>query len=168
MKKYLIILVSVLSTGTIQAKSLFQQLCEFNPNWKKYEKQAPNGEAISFRSDQNFVAEHLKHVLSVLKTNNTSLFNNEQLSSRKHLIEVLDQYRLRGTFPVNYYREERTPVFIDEHQTHCAVGYLMKMTGQEKLAYSIAQSDNYVWVKDIKNPKVLAWQKQSGLTIEEL
>ena len=43
---------------------------------------------------------------------------------------VLADYARQGRFPINYYRQERIPVFIDEHDTHCAVGYLMQHTGR--------------------------------------
>ena len=47
---------------------------------------------------------------------------------------VLADYAREGRFPLNYYRHERIPVFIDEHDTHCAAGHLMRQTGQEAMA----------------------------------
>jgi antitoxin component YwqK of YwqJK toxin-antitoxin module len=91
-----------------------------------------------------------------------------QYNSRMHLIEVLDGYRKAGIFPMNYYRHERVPVFIDEHKTHCAVGYLLQQTGYEEMALRIAATNNYAWLKDIHDAEFPAWQKSSGFTIEEL
>jgi hypothetical protein len=64
-------------------------------------------------------------------------------------MEVLDEYHEAGRFLINYYRNERIPVFIDKHNTHCAVGFLMQETGAEFLARDISQNDNCVWVKGI-------------------
>lgn len=150
------------------ASNLFDQLCAFNPNWKKYASSVPaEGERV-FLSDKQYIQTHLEFVLPILKKADTRELSSAQLVMRKHLITVLSDYRLQGNFPLNYYRSERIPVFIDEHNTHCAVGYLMKETGYENLALQISQTDNYVWVKDLKGEEVLEWQQLSGFTLEEL
>jgi hypothetical protein len=69
---------------------------------------------------------------------------------------------------MNYYQREPIPVFIDEHGMHCAVGYLMMLTGEEEMAQRISKTDNYAWVKDIHDPARPAWQRASGLTVENL
>lgn len=107
-------------------------------------------------------------VIPILQANPVNHLKREQIASRLHLIEILDTYRLAGQFPINYHREERIPVFIDEHGTHCAVGYLMQKTGYENVAQRIAAADNYVWVKDIHHEQLPEWQKASGLSVEEL
>jgi antitoxin component YwqK of YwqJK toxin-antitoxin module len=165
------IITSILLLGLAQqvsANSFFKQLCEFNPNWKKYETRILDKEAIEFTSEVEYIQTHLTTVLSILRSNPTDHLNATQLNSRLHLIEVLNDYRLAGRFPLNYYRNERTPVFIDEHNTHCAVGFLIRETGYESLALDIAAANNYVWVKDITDARVIQWQKASGFTLEEL
>lgn len=69
---------------------------------------------------------------------------------------------------MNYYRPERIPVFIDEHNTHCAVGYLLMETGFDHVAHRIAAKNNYAWVKEIDDPALPVWQQFSGFTLEEL
>lgn len=158
-------LAAVLS-GT--AGTFYDQLCEFNFNWKKYPLNAPAGGERSFRTDADYVAAHLGAVLPILRSNPVDGLSADQLLTRTELIGVLDAYRAAGQFPLNHYRKERIPVFIDEHGTHCAVGYLMMRTGYEALAQRISHSDNYVWVKDITDPEALVWQQYSGFTMEEL
>ncbi len=87
---------------------------------------------------------------------------------RTELINVLSSFKDRGLFPMNYYRPERIPVFIDEHNTHCAVGYLLMETGFDHVAHRIAAKNNYAWVKEIDDPALPVWQQFSGFTLEEL
>ncbi|MBP7514058.1 MAG: hypothetical protein KA791_05895, partial [Flavobacteriales bacterium] len=74
----------------------------------------------------------------------------------------------QGRFPINYDRHERIPVFIDEHDTHCAVAYLMRHTGNEAMAQRIAAANNYAWVREIEDPGLAVWQAASGFGLDEL
>jgi len=167
MKTTLIILLLGVSMSS-QAGTLFDQLRAFNPNWSKYRNHVPVENERVFLSDKQVIQTHLGFVLEILKAAETSHLTEEQLAMRGHLTEVLSDYRLQGLFPVNYYCAERIPVFIDEHNTHCAVGYLMRESGFENLAQQISKADNYVWVKDLKDEQVLEWQQLSGFSLEEL
>jgi antitoxin component YwqK of YwqJK toxin-antitoxin module len=151
-----------------QASTFFEQLCAFNPNWSKYKSLIPIESERVFLSDRQYIQSHLELVLQVLNSADLDDLNEDQLANRKHLIAVLSDYRLQGVFPINYYRSERIPVFIDEHDTHCAVGYLMKESGYGNLARKISKADNYIWVKDLKDEQVIEWQQQSGFSLEEL
>ncbi|MDH4474328.1 MAG: hypothetical protein QE487_17110 [Fluviicola sp.] len=168
MKKTAITFFALLFLINVSATSLYDQLCTFNFNWKNHKTQAPEGEARVFASDKEYIQAHLTSVLAILRANPGNDLDKEQFRSRMQLICLLDGYRLAGNFPMNYYRNERIPVFIDEHNTHCAVGYLMQQTGHEVLARRIAAADNYVWVKDITDPEVPAWQHASGFSMDEL
>lgn len=168
MKKFIFTLLIAGTALQLSAGGFYNQLCRFNPNWEKYALRAPEGDARYFVSDREYIQAHLESVLGILRGNPVAGLSDAQLQSRMHLISVLDGYRAAGRFPQNYYRLERIPVFIDEHHTHCAVGYLMQQTGYEELAQRIAATDNYVWVKDLRDPEALAWQAQSGFTLEEL
>lgn len=153
---------------SIQANTFFEQLCAFNPNWSKYRSHVPIESEHVFLSDKQYIQSHLSLVLEVLKSADVNGLSEEQLSMRTHLITLLSDYRSNGVFPINYYCSERIPVFIDEHHTHCAVGYLMKETGYGNLALQISKSDNYIWVKDLKGEEVIEWQQLSGFSLEEL
>ncbi|MCB0714224.1 MAG: hypothetical protein KDD67_18005 [Ignavibacteriae bacterium] len=168
MKNIIAFFFSLFVVQHLSATTFYDQLCQFNFNWKKYESQAPKGEARHFASDREYVQAHLSNVIPILRSNPVSHLRAEQYEHRTHLIELLDGYREAGNFPLNYYRHERIPVFIDEHNTHCAVGYLLQQTGYEDLARRIAATDNYAWVKDIHEEELLEWQEASGFTLEEL
>ena len=168
MKIYITSLLLLLFVQQLAAATFYDQLCEFNFNWKKYESRAPLGEAMIFESDQAYVYAHLSSVLPILRTNPANHLTKAQFSSRMHLIEVLDGYRIARRFPINYHRTERIPVFVDDDGTHCAVAYLLQQTGNEEIVLRLAKADNYAWVKDIHDEAVLVWQQASGLSMEEL
>ncbi len=168
MKKTAITFFALLFLIDVSATSLYDQLCAFNFNWKNHKTEAPEGEACVFTSDKEYIQAHLSSVLAILRANPGTDLSQGQFRSRMHLIGLLDGYRLAGNFPINYYRNERIPVFIDENNTHCAVGYLMQQTGHETMARRISAADNYVWVKDILDAEVPAWQETSGFSMDEL
>lgn len=168
MKKILIPLFFVGLSVSAFAENLFEQLVTFNPNWQSYEKRIYEQGAKHFASDNEYIQTHLTHVLSILGNNSTDALDCEQLAMRVQLIDILEDYKNRGLFPMNYYRMDRIPVFIDEHNTHCAVGFLLKETGYDFVAKSIASKNNYAWVKEIENPMLPTWQTFSGFTMEEL
>ena len=168
MKKYTTLLLITASFQLFAANDFYKQLCDFNYNWKKYAHQISAAEKHQFSSDADYIQTHLEHVIPILKSNTTSFLSFKQKMNRLRLIKLLETYRQDGLFPVNNYREDRIPVFIDEYNTHCAVGHLLEKTGHEALAQRIAKTNNYAWVKEIKDPEILVWQKWSGLTVEEL
>jgi antitoxin component YwqK of YwqJK toxin-antitoxin module len=168
MKKYLLAVLMLLCMHQTNAATLYDQLCSLNYNWKKYKNHVPAEEAHAFKSNREYIQAHLQCVLSVLRSNPVDQFNCQQLQSRQHLIKFLQEYCNSGNFPLNYHYKKRIPVFIDEHQTHCAVGYLLQQTGYEKMAQRIAATSNYAWLKDIYDKEFPAWQQTSGLTLEEL
>jgi hypothetical protein len=168
MRKIVVTIIYLVLIQTANAKSLYEQLVEFNFNWKKHAGLAPDGNALDFSSDQAYVQTHLSYVIPILKANSTEGFTTEQKQTRVHLIGLLESYRKAGKFPVNYFREERTPIFIDENNTHCALGYLLEQTGFEPIALEIAAEENYDWVKDIQHEAIPELQVLSGFTVEEL
>lgn len=168
MKKNLSLAILVLFSNAVFAAGFYDQLCTFNFNWKKYTALAPAGKARVFHSDKEYVQAHLTCVLAILRKNEINHLTAAQLRSRKHLLQLLDQYRIAGNFPINDTYHERIPVFIDRYQTHCAVAYLLQQTGHEDMAIRIAKADNYAWLKDIHTDSLLQWQQSSGLSLEEL
>lgn len=168
MKRILLTLAVFGSAVTASATDLFDQLVTFNYNWANYESRVPKSEAIDFPSDKEYIQKHLENVLKILRSNPTEHLSAEQLKMRVHLTGVLEDYKEAGLFPMNYYRNERIPVFIDEHNTHCAVGFLLEATGFEYVARRISETDNYAWVKDIHDPALPKWQEFSGFTLDEL
>ncbi len=167
MKTFFFFLLGILIYNQTEATDLYDQLCEFNPNWEQYESLLENAPATEIKSEAHYVQIHLSQVLPILETQSAAC-PNYLLETRKENITVLNNYKNRGLFPINYNRDERIPVFVDEHKTHCAVGYLMHYSGYGNLALTISKNNNYAWVKELNLPEVKAWQELSGFTLEEL
>jgi hypothetical protein len=115
------------------------------------------------------VRAHLLRVEKELRSADVSHLGAQQRAHRSQLIEELKRYRERGLFPHNHVVAERaTPVFIDEHGTHCAVGHLMAQSGHEALAQRISASRNLVRAKELADtPEVVAWLEEAGLSLDE-
>ena len=88
--------------------------------------------------------------------------------ARYRQIGVLREYASRGRFPRND-REDgtSTPIFVDESDTACAVGYLMRQDGRAEDVLQIAKSQNRVYVPDVRDGPVVDWVASSGLILEE-
>lgn len=90
------------------------------------------------------------------------------LAARRRQIERIDSYARAGQFPINRdFPDVRTPYFVDERGTHCAVAFLMMMDGREDDVQAIAQANNHVRVMDVTDGPLVEWVRTSGLLQEE-
>ena len=90
------------------------------------------------------------------------------LINRQMQLTRLTEYRNRGLFPQNKCQAPQpVPIFVDEHDTACAVGHLMRLSGRERDVANIQHEHNLVHVPDVAAGPVVAWTLTSGLTIEE-
>lgn len=151
-----------------KTNDFYDQLLSINSNWKNFAMHIPDTEAKNFRDENSFIQTHLQTVESVLAQADLSALSEKQKLARQKNLLVLHAYILAGKFPQNKYLSYRNPVFIDECNTHCAVGFLMQASGNEALAKRISVADNYVFVKNITDPELQSWQEASGFSLEEL
>jgi len=90
------------------------------------------------------------------------------LAARRVQLQRLAAYRDRGVFPVNPgYTDQPVPIFVDMHDTACAVGQLMRWDNWESEVDTIRSQNNFVYVPDAARSAVAEWVAFSGLTIEE-
>ncbi|HEY1558410.1 MAG TPA: hypothetical protein VGF94_26480 [Kofleriaceae bacterium] len=89
---------------------------------------------------------------------------------RAEILGYLADYVAKGTTPKNEHLPWRTPVFIDDHGTICAVGYLIERTTGRALPERIAAAHRYDYLEEIAAamPEVRAWVASSGFTLDEL
>ena len=94
----------------------------------------------------------------------------ELAAQRAKVLAAFDAYIAGGTTPDNAHVPWRTPVFIDDAGTICAVGFLIQETAGRPLADKIATRHRYDLLEDIAAdmPDVRVWVATSGLTLEEL
>jgi len=111
---------------------------------------------------------HLQHVHDWLAARPAT--RPELAAKRDAILAALQKYIAKGTTPRNTDLPWRTPVFIDEAGTICAVGYLIESTAGRALPEKIATSHRYDFIEDIARdmPEVQKWIADSGLTLEEI
>jgi hypothetical protein len=150
-----------------QNDTYFNHLYTVNKQWEFYKDACPKGKT-SFKTDEDRIELHLKLVCNYLIKNTSNHLSKQQVKERYRLILSLLDYANKKEFPINLYHKNRQPYFIDHRGVHCAVGYLMQQSGNEKLAQQIKQEHNFDYIKDIKTPGVAEWATQYGFTINEL
>jgi len=95
-------------------------------------------------------------------------WRQQLLATRYRQMLRLAAYRDKGLFPINEGRLARpTPIFVDDQNTACAVGHLMRTTGWEYEVASISTENNLIYIPDIVAGPVAKWILTSGLTLEE-
>ncbi len=96
-------------------------------------------------------------------------WTNRLLTARYVQLQRLAYYRDRGRFPQNEGQADHAvPIFVDAHNTACAVGQLMRWSGWETEVAAIHAKNNLVYVPDVDSTGPIAkWALTSGLTLEE-
>jgi hypothetical protein len=90
------------------------------------------------------------------------------LAMRYLQLRRLAAYRDRGQFPLNEGQADHAvPIFVDRHDTACAVGQLMRWSGWLNDVAAIHRDNNLVYVPDASKTSVAAWALTSGITVEE-
>lgn len=151
---------------TIQAPAA-NHLTEINKQWKLYPEYIPL-QNIRFKNDRERITFHLSKVVQLLRQNTSAALNADQLAKRHEMISILQQYANVGIFPINAWHSVRQPYFIDQYGTHCAVGYLLKMSGHGNIALDISRRQNYAYVHEIQSAELVNWSKTFGFTLHEL
>ena len=114
------------------------------------------------------VRRHLEGAERMLASRDLSTLARQQCDARARRTAELREYRLRGVFPHNHRQHERTPVFVDEHGTRCAMAYLIERSGEKDLVARIAASRNLSRIRDLADDAELAaWLVRNGLTLAE-
>ncbi len=171
--KSIVVLVFIACIPAIsfaQKLTVYDQLVAVNSEWKNQPDVDPvlkNKPATVF-SENELVRLHLEETEKLLRARDIVHLTAEQRKNRLSNLNTLHRYWKASLFPVNYIYENRQPVFIDQFNTYCAVGFLMKESGADDVARAIQQKQNYSYLADIDHPKLMQWVNQSGLDFGEL
>ncbi|KAA5538969.1 ankyrin repeat domain-containing protein [Roseiconus nitratireducens] len=148
---------------------LYRALCELNENWADRD---PNFDIVvdagSIDDEVSLIQTHLMLVISELQTADIHHLSESQLTNRLAHIHSLRAYAANGNFPRNVFTAGRCPVFIDPWGTHCAVGHLIATSGHAGLANAINSEHQLDLLNDIKTLGLAEWQRDSGLSLDEL
>lgn len=157
-------------SAQVNVQTVYDQLVFVNHEWTKQPDADP---ALKLEqslplSEQELVQQHLSAVEKLLRKRDVSQMPASLRASRLKNLDVLHQYLTVGSFPLNTMHQNRQPYFIDEYNTFCAVGYLLKESGYENVARDIQRTQNFSYLADIHHEKLMGWVQQSGLTFDEL
>src|SRR5689334_11182348 len=134
MKRSCFLLILVLSTtiyGHAQSRSVYDQLASVNAEWKHQpdvDKQLKSTPA-KMLSERQLIQLHLTETEQLLRGRDINALSPELRANRLRNLDVLHKYLTSGVFPINTKFNYRLPIFIDEKNTYCAVGFLMSQSG---------------------------------------
>lgn len=147
---------------------LAAHLMEVNVQWRTMDPASLASTPTHFRNEPDRIGAHLRMVCDRLSNSAPKGLSPSQLANRNHLIGRLRAYADAGRFPQNHVLNYRNPVFIDEHNTACAVGHLMRESGNGALAQRVHDEMNLAFVHDITIADVSTWGTEQGFTADEL
>jgi hypothetical protein len=115
---------------------------------------------------------HFAAVDAELRAADVSHLTAAQRAARTEAIDRLRVYASRAQFPHNHHRADRTPVFIDEHGTRCAMAHLIEEADGAALVAKVAREQNLAYVPELAadlafQPELVAWLDRNGLSAAE-
>lgn len=111
---------------------------------------------------------HFDSVLLELENRDVSPLSADRLAARRRHIANLREYRDAGVFPHNHVTSSVTPVFVDEHGTHCAMGYLIARSGRTDIVNRIRSDRNLARIRELADDTALvAWLDENGISVDE-
>ena len=115
------------------------------------------------------IREHLLGAEREMEARDVSHLSAAQRGARGRALAALRRYRLAGRFPHNHVLPgARTPVFVDEHGTPCAMAYLIGESGSRELVRRVASTRNLALIRQLADDgEVVAWLSANGITAAE-
>lgn len=169
MKKLLALLLCCLCLHAMAHNTTLSKLNEVNRCWAEQPDVAANAlPSWQPQSEHEWIRTHLRLVEATLRQRDVRHLSAAQQRHRFQCLDHLRTYWQTGNFPINDQYAFRTPIFIDPYDNFCAVGYLLKASGNEGVSRMIAAKTNLAYVKEMKYPEVGAWAADNGFTVAEL
>jgi len=150
--------------------TVYDQLVTLNKYWECNEVNNPILlETKYFKDWEDLIQLHLQLVEEHLRTKEMSHLAFEQQQKRKKGLDILNAYWKGKQFPQNIHHSGQiVPYFIDDFNTACAVGHVLRETGSVTLAERIQQENNYAYLEDMPYDELLTWATEYGFEEEEL
>jgi hypothetical protein len=167
MKALLFLLCCLICSNTRADNKCYQKLSEVNKCWTE-QKDIPALPDYKNKSERDWISLHLSLVEQVLRKRDPQQLNSQQKARRNQCLGILHRYWQEGNFPVNDRYAYRTPIFIDDLDNFCAVGFLLKETGYESISRKISAQTNLAYVHQMDYPELSEWAAQYGFSTDEL
>lgn len=133
-------------------------------SWMALHDGLPSAQA----TEKERISTHLQYVLQKLQT--AEMPTDEDLASqRMQRLSALENYIRAAVYPSQHQDStQRIPCFVDDHSRLCAVAYLIDASGNQSLVAKINSKFRYHLLEEMEDAELLAWQRQSGLSLREL
>ena len=90
------------------------------------------------------------------------------IANRATNVASFRAYVKRGVFPSNTYRNGKLNVWIDQAGNKCAAATMIDDWGLGELVTRVAEQNNFIRLKDVRQGPLMNWILMSGLTQEEI
>jgi hypothetical protein len=121
------------------------------------------------RRETSRLHAHFARVLHQLHARDVSAWSEARQVGRRHLLALLADYDRAGRFPRNEGQlARRTPIFVDRHDTRCAMAHLIENSGGAAIVARVAATRNLEYIPTLASDTELQlWLAGSGLTLDE-
>jgi hypothetical protein len=114
------------------------------------------------------IRAHLEDAYAQLEHAVPAGLTASQQQGRATALERLRTYIKAGRFPRNHSERAATPVFVDEADTHCAMGQLLSELGADDVVQRVHSARNLATVPElVDEPGLAAWLVAHGMSAEE-
>lgn len=164
-------LATILFTNTYAQSNLTvkEQLQHLNKYWAVSScDYAILNTSTALDTEVKLIQTHLQLVEQYLRSQPMNKLSVQQKTERLKCLDALRDYYTKGQFPKNLYHAQRTPYFIDDFGTACAVGQLVIASGHQDLAQKISTENNYAYIEDMHYTELITWADEHGFQLDEL
>lgn len=165
----IVLLLSFPSVMLAKFANLYEQFQNINAQWNMQQDIPQEVYQLKpLENDREAIRTHLCFVENILRKRDVSALSPLQKSNRLKNLANLHTYWQQGNFPINTQLSYRNPIFIDPYDNFCAVGFLIKESGNEAISREIQRTQNFAYVKEIHSEGLEKWAADCGLTVGEL
>ena len=168
MKSTTILIVFFLLCFGLSSKNVPDRLIDLNKYWQSVSSNSIYSSEIECFNEEELIKYHLLWVIDSLCKVDLNQFDDLQIARRNHLLDRLQAYAYQKRFPQNTYHHKRTPYFIDDYGTACAVGHMIIESGNEDLALKVSEEMNYAYIEDMPYEELEQWADAHGFYLNEL
>lgn len=169
---YLLAFVSFLLFSPVLLASdsnLLDELQHLNEFWVEQDSEFNLASITADNLSRNQLIQlHLLLVERELRTRPTEHLSNSQKENRKQNLSILLEYAKAGSYPINTRHDFVVPYFVDDFNTACAVGHLMREAGASDLVNDVVQQFNNAYLHEMKDDRLAVWASENGFSLDEL
>jgi len=114
------------------------------------------------------IREHLRRTETALRDASHDTLTPRQRRRRTRHLDRLAAYRERGEFPTNRTEPGRTPLFIGDDGTPCAMAHLLFEDGRDEVVETVMAEEPTARIEEVPDDHpVVEWAEENGLTRDE-